>query len=412
MNETIKKLSEEVVKAIADRVAQPEIQKAITSTKESKGSGRFRVVISTDDLDRHGESVDQNGLNIEKYMENPIVLWGHEHWSMPVGVTESISRDTVERDGKTVIRTIAEGYFVEADINPMGPQLARAYEAKVVTKTSIGMIVKEMIGNVISQSELLEFSFVPIPANPYTVDLMKQNALDMAAFKAAGILSEVKEGATQDDAQVPAEGPAAEPAAETPAAEATPSEAAPESPEPTETPAPAETEPTEPNNEPEKPEEAAPAAETPEIPAEPAVEAAPENPEGASAEATPGDTEVEKTETPDSTKAGRVLSAANEKKLKTAVESLAQATAALGEVLAAVTSDDEKNSEPGTGEVLPLEKTAAPQTKVETPQPGEAPELKSLDDWLAVRDILRSVETAARSALGAANLKIKEHKEK
>ena len=403
MNETIKKLTDEVVKAIG---VFPTSRALREKTKESKGSGRFRVVISTDDLDRHGESVDQNGLNIEKYMENPIVLWGHEHWSMPVGVTESISRDTVERDGKTVIRTIAEGYFVEADINPMGPQLARAYEAKVVTKTSIGFIVKEMIGNVISVSELLEFSFVPIPANPYTENLMKQNALDMAAFKTAGIISEIKEGETQEEAPV-------EPTAENTPAEATAEPAPAETQETTETPAPEETPATEANSEAEKTEEEAPTAETEAKPTEPAAEAAAENPEAASTEAEPGaETPGEKAGAPEATKAGRVLSAANEKKLKAAVDSLTQAAAALGEVLAAVTSDEEKNSEPGKGEVPQLEKTEAPQIKVETPQPGVAPGIKSLDDWLSVRDILRTVETAARGALGAANQKIKEHKEK
>lgn len=391
MNETIKKLTDELVKAIMDRVAQPEVKAAIEKTKESKGSGRFRVVISTDDLDRHGESVDQNGLDIERYMENPIVLWGHEHWSMPVGVTESISRDTVTRDGRTIIRTIAEGYFVDADINPMGPQLARAYESKVLTKTSIGFIVKEMVGNVITKSELVEYSFVPIPANPYTMDLMKANALDIAAFKTAGVLSDVKEGEVQEQAPVEEEKPAQEEQTE---------------PETTETPAGEETPQTEETTEPQATEE------TPtEIPQEPAAEAAPENPEGASAEAEQGAEQPgEKTAEPDNAKAGRVLSAANEKKLRTVADNLIQAGQALKEVLDQTETNDEGKSQ---GEEQPLEQKAAPTEQVETPPTGSVDlALQGLDDFFAVRSILRVVDNAVGKALADTNQKIKESRNK
>jgi hypothetical protein len=394
MNETIKKLTEEIVKQIADRVAQPEIKAAITKTKETKGSGRFRVVISTDDLDRHGESVDQNGLDIERYMENPIVLWGHEHWSMPVGITESVSRDTVTREGKTIIRTIAEGYFVTADINPMGPQLAAAYNAKVVTKTSIGMIVKEMIGNVISKSELLEFSFVPIPANPYTVDLMKQHALDAAALKTAGIITDIKEGAEIE----------ADPETETAPVETEQATASEEAAETTETPAEPETPPTEEN----KPQDQT--TETPESQETPPAELAAENPEAASAETNPGAQPGEKQVDAAATKAGRVLSTANESKLRGVAENLIQAGQALKEVLDQVEETAEGKSQ---GEETAPEQTPSPTKQVETPHTGSADmALKELDDFFAVRSVLRAVDNAVGQALADTNKKIKERRSK
>ena len=67
------------------------------------------MVISTDNEDRHGEIVDQNGWELENYMSNPVVLWGHNHFEIPVGVTDKLYIELSE-DGMNR-RLIAEGRF-------------------------------------------------------------------------------------------------------------------------------------------------------------------------------------------------------------------------------------------------------------------------------------------------------------
>jgi hypothetical protein len=90
MNEAFKKFSEEMAKALRQKLSEPEAIENIKKIKSANDSGRFKVVISTADLDRHGESINQNGWELENYRKNPVVLWSHEHWSMPVGITEKI----------------------------------------------------------------------------------------------------------------------------------------------------------------------------------------------------------------------------------------------------------------------------------------------------------------------------------
>ena len=61
MNEAYKKFTEEIAKALLGRLAEKEAQENIQKIKSASDTGRFKVVISTADLDRHGESVNQSG---------------------------------------------------------------------------------------------------------------------------------------------------------------------------------------------------------------------------------------------------------------------------------------------------------------------------------------------------------------
>ena len=41
----------------------------------------FIAKISTSDIDREGEVVDAKGIDVEQFMQNPVVLWNHQHSS-------------------------------------------------------------------------------------------------------------------------------------------------------------------------------------------------------------------------------------------------------------------------------------------------------------------------------------------
>jgi uncharacterized protein len=45
----------------------------------------IRAVFSTDDVDRHGEIVDQQTWKLEAFMQNPVVLFGHNHSIPAIG---------------------------------------------------------------------------------------------------------------------------------------------------------------------------------------------------------------------------------------------------------------------------------------------------------------------------------------
>lgn len=194
---TYKKLSEEIKSAMVEHLQSKEVQDFIEKTKAATDSGSFEVIVSTADIDRQGESIDQAGWNFGLYKQNPIVLWAHDYSMLPIGVTESI--ETI--DGKTV----AKGKFAPEEANPFAQQVRRLYDLKIVRATSVGFIAKQMEGNKITEAELLEFSFVPVPANPYALSLMKTNNLDVQEFMTKGLLAKEEEQPEKPEEQNPEE---------------------------------------------------------------------------------------------------------------------------------------------------------------------------------------------------------------
>jgi hypothetical protein len=114
----------------------------------------------------------------------------HDYSSLPIGMSTNIYVES----GKLV----AEGKFAPADANPFAQQVRKLYDLGMVNATSVGFIPKEYDGSksgVISKSELLEFSFVPVPANPYALRLsqVQKLGIDMNMLRTKGI--EIKEEA-------------------------------------------------------------------------------------------------------------------------------------------------------------------------------------------------------------------------
>lgn len=192
MENVLKKLSAEFRANLEIAMGSKAVKDLVEATKAAEDSGTFEVVISTADDDRSGESVTQAGIDLTLYKMNPIVLWGHDYYALPIGVCDSI--EVVE--GKLV----AKGRFAPADANPFAQQVRKLYDAKIVRATSIGFIVKEMEGNIISKSELLEFSFVPVPANPYALSLShaKTLGLDTAMLAMKGLNNVLEKEVAED----------------------------------------------------------------------------------------------------------------------------------------------------------------------------------------------------------------------
>lgn len=212
MNEQFKKLSEEIKSQLVEHIRSKEFQDTIEAINKAQDSGTFEVVISTNDVDRQGEMVDQKGLDLTFYKQNPIVLWAHDYSSLPIGVADSIE----QQDNKT----IAKGRFAPTEF---AQQVRKLYDLKMVRATSVGFIPKEMEGNIITKSELLEFSFVPVPANPHALSLAKSAELNVAELVTKGIMVKTEESAdpgeqTQDAGKEPNQAeiiaPGAEPAQE------------------------------------------------------------------------------------------------------------------------------------------------------------------------------------------------------
>lgn len=176
--DAFKKLTEEVKKYLGTT----EYKNLVEKTKASdEDSGTFEVIISTADQDRQGEIVDQNGWDLKNYLNNPIVLWGHDYYALPIGVADEVK----VVDGQLV----AKGRFASMEANPFAQQVRKLYDQGIVKTTSVGFIAKKMTGNTITEAELLEFSFVPVPANPYAISMRsaKELGIDIEMLSMKGM---------------------------------------------------------------------------------------------------------------------------------------------------------------------------------------------------------------------------------
>lgn len=186
-----KKLSEEIKQKFSKHLESPEIVDFIKSMKSTnEDSGTFEVVITTENIDRYDEIIKADGWELDNYMKNPVVLWGHDHYAMPIGLCTSIE--------KVDSKLVAKGKFAPTE---MGQSIRRLYDLGIVRATSVGFIEKERTGNVITKAELLEFSFVSVPANPMCLSTMQKSGVSINEMITKGIVffKEVSEEETKDD---------------------------------------------------------------------------------------------------------------------------------------------------------------------------------------------------------------------
>lgn len=200
MNPTLK-LTAELASDIRARVKALDFSTIEKLAKAKEQNGTFDVIISTEVKDRAGEIVRQDGWDLTNYKNNPIVLWGHDYYSLPIGVCT----ETYNTTYRGVPALGARGVFFPAEVNPLAQQVRRMYEYGVKSgynvgcTTSVGFIPKEFDpedSSIITRSELLEFSFVPVPANQgvgpasgrsLTFEEAKELGLDVAGLRVKGL---------------------------------------------------------------------------------------------------------------------------------------------------------------------------------------------------------------------------------
>ncbi|MCS3690939.1 HK97 family phage prohead protease [Bradyrhizobium elkanii] len=124
-----------------------------------------KVICSTSDPDRTGDVIIQNGIDLTAYRKNPVVLWGH---SADVPIARATEINVVDGKLQATVQFPAEGEDEDSD------WVYNKIKAGIINATSVGFIPKEYepvdpkspwSGYRFDKSELLEFSFVSVPAN-------------------------------------------------------------------------------------------------------------------------------------------------------------------------------------------------------------------------------------------------------
>lgn len=127
--------------------------------------GEVEVVVSTTDWDAHGERIMVNGIDFKGYKKNPVILWAHDGFNLPIARAKKLWIE----GNKLMAR-------VEFYMNDDFPKKVYQYVLDGFIKAvSIGGMVKEWDedGATIKELVMKEFSFVSVPANENALVALK-----------------------------------------------------------------------------------------------------------------------------------------------------------------------------------------------------------------------------------------------
>jgi len=150
---------------------------------EDGDSRKVSITISTKALDRHRDTVDPLGIDTANYEKNPVVLWAHANYIPPIARSVSLKANS------KALRSIAE--FMPAEMSAFADSIYQMVKGGWINAASIGFLPKqdgyeydaERMGFDFLKSELLEYSIVPVPANPQALVNAKSHGVPMAPLK-------------------------------------------------------------------------------------------------------------------------------------------------------------------------------------------------------------------------------------
>jgi HK97 family phage prohead protease len=129
--------------------------------------------ITTGAVDRDREIVDPAGAILDDYQKNPVVLFGHDHWSMPIGKAEWIKVDEKGLVAKTVYANTEKANEIY-EYRKAGFPLAKSIGFIPLAWTNYTPESEEGKAGVRRKYDkwiLLEYSDVPVPSNPEAVGI-------------------------------------------------------------------------------------------------------------------------------------------------------------------------------------------------------------------------------------------------
>lgn len=142
-------------------------------------------VISTETPDRYGDIIVAAGWNLVQFRKNPIVLFSHNSRVPPIGKAIKIAK------GPSDLTAIAK--FMDEDTNPFAASIFKMIEEGWLKAVSVGFRPlkyerlfdedERFIGFKFLKQELLEFSVVPIPANPECLIQARDMGMDTQPFE-------------------------------------------------------------------------------------------------------------------------------------------------------------------------------------------------------------------------------------
>jgi hypothetical protein len=135
------------------------------SAAQEGPAGTMTFVASTDDVDRHGDTIAQSGWKLDAYKKNPVFLWAH-HYTQPA-IGKALDVWVADHSLLAAIRFAPTEFAQEiATLVPAGVPERRigevqAPEFEMRRDTKTGQVASINF----TRQELLEISAAPVPAN-------------------------------------------------------------------------------------------------------------------------------------------------------------------------------------------------------------------------------------------------------
>lgn len=125
-----------------------------------------RITLSTESVNRYGYRVLTDGIRLEAFLKNPVMLLGHNQWSLPIGRWDDVKKEN--------------GVLSAVPVFDENDEVAKAvkmkYESGFLFSASIGFnfittssdpkhLLPNQTGETVIESDLMEASFVSVPGN-------------------------------------------------------------------------------------------------------------------------------------------------------------------------------------------------------------------------------------------------------
>src|SRR3990172_4472734 len=151
------------------------MKKVFTTTIKALGDRQVETIASTAALDREHDRILASAWRLEAYKTNPAVLWAHDYTLPPIAVCREISVSG------GALRTVDE--FVPRRVFPLADTIHDLVKSGAIRAKSVGfrpLTWKDNAegGRDYTAVELLEHSYVPVPANVECLVLAKSKGLD------------------------------------------------------------------------------------------------------------------------------------------------------------------------------------------------------------------------------------------
>lgn len=143
--------------------------------KSVNEDGTITVVASDETVDRHGETIKVDGWDLKNFKKNAVMLVSHNWSDLPIG---KWLKPRVE-DNKLLM----DAKFSET--SSKATEVLNLVKEGILNTVSVGLIVKERDEkdpSIITKAELLEVSWVSLPANPNAMALALAKGMKFGLF--------------------------------------------------------------------------------------------------------------------------------------------------------------------------------------------------------------------------------------